>query len=255
MSAKVYLGDAAEVLPAIPNDSVHLICTGPPFWSRCITGAEGELGSCETREEFSQKLSVIFAECLRVLAPGGFFVVESGGVYVKGKRESRYENLSNIMWGLLESLNLIPKGVIFWYNPRIRQRHTFLGNYPFPCSIPVANILEQVLVFKKPGYREKPDSATVLSSRVSLDEFKEFTSPVWAFDEPVGFGSFPLDLAKRLIRFYSYVGDTVLDPFLGTGTTARACTETARSCVGIEINPSLQPDIIRRLGSHAVTFT
>ena len=252
MIHKVYFADACNVLKQhIDDESIATVIAGPPFFVRCQTGVTGELGLL-SEADFFNELKTIFRKCKRKLVPGGKFLVQAGQIYLPKDMRTNHKvmNLCFDFYKLLSGVGLEFDGAIHYYNKHLSQRRVYLGSYPYPCSIPVPNQVEEILVFSKLGKRDVTDEIK-LSSVVSKEEFKEFSKPVWEFNERVDKAAFPLGLAKRLIKFYSFKGDVILDPFLGHGTTLIASMELDRSCIGIEINSSFETDIRKKLGSKA----
>lgn len=251
---KVYFGDANDVLKKhIDDESIGAIIAGPPFFARCQTGVAGELGELN-EDDFLSLLSVIFKQCAGKLVPGGKLLVQSGQIYLpRDKRTNR--KIMNLPFDFYYKIisgntDLEFSGSIHYYNKRYVQRKTYLGSYPYPCSIPITNAVEEMLVFSKSG-RRQVSKEIKRKSAVSKEEFKEFAQPVWEFNEGGKAIESPLSLIERLIKFYSFEGDAILDPFIGYGTTLVAAMGLKRGCIGIEINSGFKEDIVKKLQDNA----
>jgi len=243
---RLYLGDSRR-MGSIPDGSVHLAVTSPPYWTlKEYPPHDGQLGRIEGYEEFLDELDKVWRDVLRVLVPGGRLVVVVGDVCLPRRRFGRH-----LVFPLHASIqercramgfdNLAP---IIWYkisNARyeVGGRSGFLGK-PYEPNAIVKNDVEYILFQRKPnGYRQPTLAARILSV-IPESCYQEWFRQVWT----MGGAStrrhpapYPLELAERLIRMFSFVGDTVLDPFMGTGTTNLAAARWGRHSIGFEIDP------------------
>ncbi|MCR3882836.1 site-specific DNA-methyltransferase [Methanotrichaceae archaeon M04Ac] len=244
---QLILGDS-RFMEAIPDESVHLAVTSPPYWTlKEYPANEGQLGSVEDYEQFLEELDKVWRNVFRVLVPGGRLVVVVGDVCLPRRCFGRH-----VVFPLHASIqercrkigfdNLAP---IIWYkiaNARFESNNgsKFLGK-PYEPNAIVKNDIEYILFQRKPGGYRKPSNAARLLSVIPEDLHKEWFQQIWTITgastrkHPA---PFPLALAERLIRMFSFVGDTVLDPFMGTGTTNLAAGQWGRSSVGFEIEPT-----------------
>ena len=240
-------GDARD-LSAIGSESVHLVVTSPPYWTlKQYAPSEGQLGSVEDFAEFLAALDEVWRECFRVLVPGGRVICVVGDVLLsrrqnKGRhtvvplhaaiqlhcREIGYDNLAPIIWQKIGNADYEAGG------------GGFLGK-PYEPNAIIKNDIEYILFQRKPGGYRSPTTDMRLLSTISVGNHQRWFRQVWS---DVGGAStrshpapYPEELAERLVRMYSFVGDVVLDPFLGTGTTSVAASRWGRNSIGVEIDP------------------
>jgi len=243
---EIFLGDARR-LGGVPDESVHLVVTSPPYWTlKDYVGSDGQLGDVSDYDEFVALLNEVWAECLRVLVPGGRLIINVGDVCLSRRVHGRHAVVplhASIQEGCrgLGFDNLAP---IFWYkiaNARFEAGGAggFLGK-PYEPNAVIKNDIEYVLMQRKPGGYRKPDFASRLLSVISEKNHKEWFRQIWTLPgastrhHPA---PFPVSFAERLVRMFSFVGDTVLDPFMGSGSTAIAAGRWGRHSIGYEIEP------------------
>jgi DNA modification methylase len=256
-------GDARD-LSFIETESVHLVCTSPPYGSlKEYEDRPGQLGNMPVYEEFLEELDKVWRESLRVLVPGGRVACVVGDVCISRKKGGRhhvlplaadiqvrarrlgFDNLTPIRWLKVANIQL-----------EASRSSRFLGKPNLPNGI-VKNDLEHILLLRKPGGYRSPTPDQQARSRIETDDYVRWFSPIWSDvsgqlrrEHPA---PFPVEIPRRLIRMFSFVGDTVLDPFAGTATTAVAAIETGRSSVSVEIVPEYVSISERRLREMAVT--
>ena len=257
LNYKVVIG-TSERMDEVESESVQVIVTSPPYWILVAFSEEGDEESKDdlsrvTRDEFNRRMGLVWKECHRVLKPGGFCVVNwediPTGSWIYGyPREITIVN--DIVAPIEESgLYLISR----WYWKKFEagaatQKFQYLlygnldKNDPRACS----NVA-YVWAFKKRG------KWTPKKLDFTKDEWKEWCDGLWRFDNPSsgaedlpGGAVFPAELPNRCIRLYSESGDTVLDPFLGTGTTMAEAFKLSRSCIGYEILKKRIPTIKKK---------
>lgn len=242
------LGDARAVLAAMPDESVHLIVTSPPYWTlKRYNDSPGQMGHIEDYEEFHDELDKVWRESLRVLVPGGRAVIVVGDVAVARREFGRHlvfpvHSDIQVRCRKIGFDNLNP---IIWYkiaNARFEVNNGnpgFLGK-PYEPNAIIKNDMEYILMQRKPGGYRKPTELQRELSRISKEDFQEWFRQIWTLtgastrNHPA---PFPVEIAERLIRMFSFVGDTVLDPFVGTGTTVVAAARSQRSAIGVEVDP------------------
>jgi len=250
-------GDARD-LSFIETESVHLVCTSPPYaMLKEYPDHPGQMGNMPVYEEFLDELDKCWREALRILVPGGRLACVVGDVCISRKKGGRHHVLPlgadiQVRARKLGFDNLTP---ILWYkiaNVKLEASRSsrFLGKPNLPNGI-VKNDVEHILLFRKPGGYRSPTPDQERLSHIPTEEYTRLFAPIWSDvrgqlrkDHPA---PYPLEIPRRLIRMYSFVGDTVVDPFGGTGTTAAAALETGRNSVSVEIDPGYVELIEKRL--------
>jgi modification methylase len=253
----IYEGDSRD-LSAIPDASVHLVVTSPPYGSlKRYEENPAQLGHISDYEAFLVELDKVWAECARVLVPGGRIACVVGDVCVSRRRGGRHYvlPLSADIQVRARALGLDALTPIRWLkvaNIKLEASNSsrFLGKPNLPNGI-VKNDIEHILFLRKPGGYRKPTADMEARSHISTDDYSQLFSPIWT----VGGAStrehpapFPKEIANRLIRMFSFAGDTVLDPFAGTGTTSLCAIELGRDSISVEVEPKYIALIEKRLG-------
>ena len=242
----LYRHDARD-MSVIPDGSVHLVVTSPPYWTlKEYRKVRGQLGFIDNYERFLKELDKVWEHCFRVLVPGGRVVCVVGDVCL-----SRRKNGRHMVVPLHASIqehcraigfdNLAP---IIWYKIanaayEVENGSGFLGK-PYEPNAVIKNDIEFILMPRKPGGYRKPSVETRVLSVISTANYQAWFQQIWrgltgasTRNHPA---PYPLQLVERLLRMFSFVGDTVLDPFLGTGTTTAACAQWGRNSIGFEID-------------------
>ena len=238
-------GDARKI--DLEEKSIHLILTSPPYWIlKKYRPMDGQLGVIENYEEFLSELNKVWKQCYQTLVPGGRMVVVVGDVCLSRRRYSRHRVIplhSSIQeqCRIIGFDNLAP---IIWYKIanisfEVEGSGRFLGK-PYEPNAVVKNDVEYILFFRKPGGYRRPNMAMRVLSLIPEEEHRKYFQQIW-MDVPGASlrkhpAPFPLELAERIIRMFSFVGDTVLDPFLGTGTTLYSAGLWGRNGIGYEID-------------------
>jgi site-specific DNA-methyltransferase (adenine-specific) len=239
-------GDARD-LSFLPDESVHLVVTSPPYWNlkRYVENPD-QLGHIQDYEAFLAELAKVWRHTFRVLVPGGRLVCVVGDVCVARKRFGRhlvfplhadicvlcrrlgFDNLNPIIWHKISN-------AIFEAN----KTSKFLGK-PYEPNAIIKNDMEFILMQRKPGGYRQPTNGQRDESRLSKKDFDACFQQIWNITgastkhHPA---PFPLEIALRLVRMFSFTGDTVLDPFCGSGTTMVAALKSGRNSIGVEIEP------------------
>ena len=262
---RLRLGDARD-LSFLPDASVHLVVTSPPYWTlKEYNRVDGQLGYVEDYARFHEELNKVWKECLRVLVPGGRLVVVVGDVVVSRKAFGRHKNFPlhadiQVNAERLGFDNLTP---IFWVKisnasfEAAGSNGVFLGK-PFEPGSVVKNDSEFILMFRKPGGYRSPSPRTRLLSIISAENHRKWFAQVWNDISGASLRNhpapFPVELAERLIRMFSFAEDTVLDPFSGTGSTMVAAMRSGRNSVGVEIDPTYLSQAQSRLEGETKTL-
>ena len=240
-------GDARE-LDWIADESLHLCVTSPPYWTlKEYNKHPGQLGYVKDYEAFLDELDRVWAHVYRALVPGGRLVCVVGDVCLSRKVHGRhlimplhadimvrcrklgFDNLNPILWHKISNAAF-----------EVENGSSFLGK-PYEPNAVIKNDLEFILMQRKPGGYRKPTDEQRKLSMIPKEDFAAWFRQIWTLtgastrEHPA---PYPLELANRLVRMFSFVGDTVLDPFTGTGTTLAAAATAGRSAVGTEIDPA-----------------
>lgn len=244
----LYLHDARE-MSALEPESVHLVVTSPPYWTlKEYRRSPGQLGFITDYEEFLSELDKIWKQCFRALVPGGRLICVVGDVCLSRRRNDGRHTVVPLHSSIQEHCrklgfdNLAP---IIWHKIanaayEVEKGSTFLGK-PYEPNAVIKNDIEFILMERKPGGYRSPSVATRVLSVISVENHQRWFQQIWfgltgasTKEHPA---PFPLELAERLIRMFSFVGDTVLDPFMGTGTTNLAASRWGRNSIGFEVDP------------------
>jgi DNA modification methylase len=245
---QLLLGDSRELSALKPN-SIHLVVTSPPYWTlKEYRDTNGQLGFVQGYEDFLLELDRVWKHCFRALAPGGRLICVVGDVCLSRRKNSGRHTVVPLHASIQEHCrkigfdNLAP---IIWYKIsnaayEVENGSGFLGK-PYEPNAIIKNDIEFILMERKPGGYRTPGVATRILSLISAEDHKRWFQQIWSGltgaptrDHPA---PFPTELAERLIRMFSFVGDTVLDPFLGTGSTTLAAAKAGRNSIGVEIDP------------------
>lgn len=243
----IHLGDARN-MPGLEPESVHLVLTSPPYWTlKEYRDSEGQLGHIDDYDQFLQELDKVWKQCFRTLVPGGRLICVVGDVCLSRRenggrhtvvplhssiqehcRKLGYDNLAPIIWHKISNAVYEVEG-----------GSTFLGK-PFEPNSVIKNDIEFILMERKPGGYRAPDISTKVLSVISAENHKKWFQQIWSGVTGASTkqhpAPYPLELAERLVRMFSFVGDTVLDPFMGTGTTTVAAAKWGRNSIGFEID-------------------
>ncbi len=240
----------ARDLSGLRNESVHLIVTSPPYWTlKDYPPNERQLGAVADYEKFLDELDKVWRESVRVLAPGGRICCVVGDVCIPRKREGRHHvvPLHADITVRVRRLGLDSLTPILWFkiaNGALEAEGNGAGFYgkPYQPGAIVKNDFEYILFFRKGGAYRSPSTMQKALSMLSKDEMKNWLKTAWTDikGESTRRGHpapFPIELAERLIRLFSFAGDVVLDPFVGTGTTTIAAMNVGRNSIGTDCDP------------------
>ena len=239
----------ARNLSFINDESVHLIVTSPPYWTlKKYRDNENQLGEVEDYERFLEEIDKVWKHCYRALVPGGRLVCVVGDVCLSRKKNQGRHTVVPLHASIQEHCrkigfdNLAP---IIWYKIANAQYEAngngagFLGK-PYEPNGVIKNDIEFILMERKHGGYRKPSIATRTLSIISNENHKRWFQSIWSGLTGASTrhhpAPYPEELAERLIRMFSFVGDTVLDPFMGTGTTTVAAAKWGRNSISVEID-------------------
>jgi site-specific DNA-methyltransferase (adenine-specific) len=237
---KVYFADSRELLRDIPSQTIQLVVTSPPYWNARDYEHKLQIGYNQTFDEYADSLMKVWEESVRALLPDGKIAVNIGNIYYNknGEKRKTTANLTNLVWDQLNSFdNMRFMGTIYWEKSTMRKQKVLMGSYPYPSTFLISTAFEAIFVFRKIGNRKVAKKIKELS-RITKDEFRAYRNPSWRINGVYNGhpAAFPSELPRRLIKMYSFVGDIVLDPYLGSGTTSIEAARLARNSIGLEVN-------------------
>jgi modification methylase len=256
----------ARDLSCIESSSIHCVVTSPPYAALIkYPGAPGQLGDIDSYELFLNELDKVWQECFRILVPGGRVVCVVGDVCISRReggrhhvlplsadiqvraRKTGFDALTPIRWLKVSNIRM-----------EASNSSRFLGKPNLPNGI-IKNDLEHILFLRKPGGYRQPSPEQERLSRIETDEYAKLFAPIWSDVtgqiRSVHPAPYPVELARRLIRMFSFVGDTVLDPFAGTGSTAVAAIETGRNSISVDVEAAYVDLIEARLLKQRTLIT
>lgn len=257
-------GDARN-LSFIPDESIHLVVTSPPYWIlKRYHEHPDQLGHIDDYGKFVRELSKVWRHCYRILVPGGRLVCVVGDVCLSRRKFGRhrviplhadiavecrkigFDNLNPIIWYKISNATY-----------EVNNGTKFLGK-PYEPNAIIKNDIEFILMQRKPGGYRKPTQEQRRLSMIDKKDYNEWFQQFWNIsgastrNHPA---PFPLKLADRLVRMFSFHGDTVLDPFCGTGTTMLAAMKANRHSTGVEIDPEYCQMTLKRLQREGRTLS
>lgn len=259
---KLMAADARD-LSFLASESIHLIVTSPPYWTlKEYAPHPRQLGAIEQYEQFLAELDSVWKACFRVLVPGGRICCVVGDVCIPRKKHGRHYVVP-----LHADILVRSRGVgfdaltpILWFkiaNGRTEAEGNGAGFYgkPYQPGAIVKNDFEYILFLRKGGAYRSPSEVQKALSMLTREEMRGWLRTAWTDlrGESTKNGHpapFPTALAERLIRLFSFAGDTVLDPFVGAGSTVLAAMNSGRNSIGIDIEPkylSIAADRMRRV--------
>ena len=247
-------GDSRQ-MTELKNKSVDLIITSPPYWQLKDYGIENQIGYDDSYEDYINNLNLVWKECYRVLNNGCRLCVNIGDQFARAVYYGRYKviPIRTEIIKFCEAIGFDYMGAIIWQKKTTSNTTggaSLMGSYPTPRNGILSIDYEFILLFKKLGIPIKPTKELKEQSKMTKEEWKEYFAGHWNFGgakQDSHIAMFPEELPRRLIKMFSFVGDRVLDPFAGSGTTALAAKKLNRNSVGYEINPEFIPFIKRKL--------
>lgn len=244
---RLVVGDARE-LSWLREESVHVVVTSPPYANlKQYRAHPGQLGNIDNYQSFLNELDKVWQECFRVLVPGGRICCVVGDVCLPRRRAGRhhilplsadikvraratgFDNLQGISWLKVSNIRL-----------EASRSARYLGKPNLPNGI-IKNDIEHIVMLRKPGGYRKPTLEMERASRIPTEQYARWFAPIWS--DIAGESTrrhpapFPIEIARRLILMFSFAGDVVLDPFVGTGTTMLAAVRCGRNSIGVEVDP------------------
>ena len=254
---KIIFGDSRS-LNQIEDKSVQLIITSPPYWQLKDYGSEDQIGFNDSYEEYINNLNLVWKECNRVLSDGCRLCINIGDQFARSVYYGRYKviPIRTEIIRFCESLGMDYMGAIIWQKTTTMNTSgggAIMGSYPYPRNGILKIDYEFILIFKKPGNAPKPTKEQKEQSSMTKEEWCRYFASHWNFNgvkQMQHIAMFPEELPKRLIKMFSFVGETVFDPFVGSGTTSLAAKNLGRNSIGYEINKDFKPIICEKLNAN-----
>ena len=252
---EIITGDARNMRLSA-DSSAHLVVTSPPYWQLKDYGSGRQIGFDDSYEDYINNLNLVWRECHRVLASGCRLCVNIGDQFARSVYYGRYKviPIRTEIIKFCETIGFDYMGAVIWQKvitSNTTGGATVMGSYPYPNNGILKIDYEFILLFKKLGRPRKVSREIKEQSKMTREEWNRYFYGHWNFSgekQDKHIAMFPLELPNRLIKMFSFVGDTVLDPFLGSGTTCLSAMNLNRNSIGYEINEKFLPIIKRKLG-------
>lgn len=257
----------------LPDESVSLIVTSPPYFNvkdysldgrQTISRGDkqrGQIGDIPEYSEYIKAMLKVWRECERVLKPNGKLIINTPLMPILKKNLNTHYNRhifnidSDIQHTITNETGLFLLDIYVWSRTNPSKKLMF-GSYPFPPNFYAQNTIEFITVYVKDGKPIRPTKENKETSRLTQKEWVEYTKQIWNIPVPnkgdKAFGEhsaiMPEEIVRRSVKLYSFVGDLVLDPFAGSGTTLKVAKELKRDYVGYEISPTYKAVMSQKLG-------
>lgn len=236
-------GDSRN-LSLMPDKSVHLIITSPPYWQLKDYGDDRQIGFHDSYENYINNLNMVWSECYRVLHDGCRLCINIGDQFARSVYYGRYKviPIRTEIIRFCESIGMDYMGAVIWQKQTTMNTTgggAVMGSFPYPRNGILKIDYEFILIFKKQGKAPIPTPEQKQLSEMTKEEWNTYFASHWNFGGAKQDGHiavFPEELPHRLIKMFSFVGETVFDPFMGSGTTALAARNLHRNSIGYEIN-------------------
>ena len=252
---KIIIGDSRD-MAEIDSESVQLIITSPPYWQLKDYGGDNQIGFNDSYEDYVNNLNMVWKECHRVLESGCRLCINIGDQFARSVYYGRYKviPIRTEVIRFCETIGFDYMGAIIWQKVTTCNTTggaTIMGSFPYPRNGILKIDYEFILIFKKHGKARSVTKEIKEKSRMTKEEWNEYFTGHWNFSgekQDKHIAMFPVELPRRLIKMFSFVGDTVLDPFLGSGTTTLAAKQLDRNSIGYEINEDYISAIQEKIG-------
>lgn len=251
---KFVIGDSRK-MTELKDGSVHLIITSPPYWQLKDYGHREQIGFDDSYEDYINNLNLVWTECKRVLHDGCRLCVNIGDQFARSVYYGRYKiiPIREEIIRFCETIGFDYMGAVIWQKVTTCNTTggaTIMGSFPYPRNGIIKLDYEFILIFKKLGKTPIVSKEAKEKSKMTTEEWNTYFNGHWNFageKQDKHLAMFPEELPRRLIKMFSFVGDTVLDPFLGSGTTCLTARKLERNSVGYEINEDFLPIIKEKL--------
>ncbi len=252
----VIFNKSCEIMHDLEDDSIACIFTSPPYALAKDYDNDEAIGTSDNSDAYKEYLSrmlKVFKEMFRVLQPGRYVGVNIGFVIQTDKHSSERKAIPFHFYNLCKKCGFIFKDMIIWRKASgmsSQRRFGVFMQHPYPMYFYPENVYEPILVFQKPG---KFDFTTIdkEQNKMNYEAFRPFSNDVWYIPAEASIkhpAPFPWILPKLFFQLYSLKGETVLDPFLGSGSSMKAARTVRRNCIGYELNPNYIDLILSRVG-------
>ncbi|KKS37158.1 MAG: Modification methylase MjaI [Parcubacteria group bacterium GW2011_GWA2_42_14] len=244
------------MMKELTEKSAHLIITSPPYWQLKDYGSDNQIGFNDSYEKYINHLNLVWNECHRILEDGCRLCINIGDQFARSVYYGRYKviPIRTEIIKFCETIGFDYMGAIIWQKATTMNTTggaTIMGSFPYPRNGIIKLDYEFILIFKKQGEAPKINREIRDASKLSKEEWNQYFQGHWNFGgvrQDGHIAMFPEELPRRLIKMFSFVGDTVLDPFLGSGTTSLAAKNLNRNSIGYEINEEFLSIIKNKLG-------
>ena len=251
---KIIRGDSRQMKESADN-STHLVITSPPYWQLKDYGTDNQIGYHDSYENYINNLNLVWQECYRILENGCRLCINIGDQFARSVYYGRYKviPIRTEIIKFCETIGFDYMGSIIWQKSTTMNTTggaTIMGSFPCPRNGIIKLDYEFILIFKKNGIQEKIDKNLKELSKMTKEEWNLYFQGHWHFNgvrQDDHIAMFPEELPKRLIKMFSFVGDTIIDPFMGSGTTSLAAKNLDRNSIGYEINPKFIDTIKQKL--------
>ena len=258
---KIYFGDS-RALNKIEDKSVQLIITSPPYWQLKDYGSNNQIGFNNSYEEYINNLNLVWMECERILSEGCRLCINIGDQFARSVYYGRYKvvPIRTEIIRFCEALKMDYMGAIIWQKATTMNTSgggAIMGSFPYPRNGILKIDYEFILIFKKLGNPPKPTLEQKENSIMTKEEWNQYFSSHWNFSgvkQSEHIAMFPEELPKRLIKMFSFSGETIFDPFLGSGTTTLAAKNLGRNSIGYEINKEFESIIKEKLNINQLSL-
>ncbi len=258
---RIIIGDSRR-MSEVSDASVNLVVTSPPYWQLKDYGSDDQIGFNHSYEDYINNLNLVWNECYRILEKGCRLCVNIGDQFARSVYYGRYKiiPIRTEIIKFCETIGFDYMGAIIWQKVTTCNTTggaTVMGSFPYPRNGILKLDYEFILIFKKLGSTKQVSKKIKEQSKMTTEEWNQYFSGHWNFageKQDKHLAMFPEELPKRLIKMFTFVDDTVLDPFLGSGTTTLAAKNLNRNSIGYEINDDFLPVIKERTGCSQNLF-
>ncbi len=252
---KIIIGDS-RWMNSVNDKSVHLVVTSPPYWQLKDYGNTKQIGFNDSYEDYINSLNLIWKEAFRILDDGCRLCINIGDQFARSVYYGRYKiiPIRTEIIKFCETIGFDYMGAVIWQKVTTTNTTggaTVMGSYPYPRNGMLKLDYEFIVIFRKGAKPSNIEKQRKLQSKLSKEKWNQYFSGHWNFageKQNKHLAMFPEELPKRLIKMFTFVGETVLDPFLGSGTTSLAARNQDRNSIGFEINEDFVPIIKNKLG-------